>query len=79
MGEYFDSIANTSDRVSGDYITSRLNVDYQNDAWRVSAFINNLFDEQALTVNDPPSYFYPHGYAAVIDPRNFGVSVKYNF
>ena len=79
VGEYFDSIANTSDRVAGDYITSRLNVDYQNDAWRVSAFINNLFDEQALTVNDPPSYFYPHGYAAVIDPRNFGVSVKYNF
>ncbi len=79
VAEYFDDIANSEERIAGDYIVSRLNVDYQTDQWRVSAYVNNLFDEQALTVNEPASRRYPDGYAAVIDPRNIGVSVMYSF
>ena len=79
VDEYFADIANTEERVAGDYILSRFNIDYQNDNWRISAFVNNLFDEQALTVNEPPGRGYEHGYAAVVDPRNVGVSVTYNF
>ncbi|AQS37891.1 outer membrane receptor for ferrienterochelin and colicins [Shewanella psychrophila] len=79
VGEYFADINNTEERVAGDYVVSRFNVDYQTGEWRVSAFVNNLFDEQALTVNDPPSGRYPDGYAAVIDPRNVGVNVTYTF
>ncbi|BAJ02479.1 TonB-dependent receptor [Shewanella violacea] len=79
VAEYFGDIANSEERVAGDYIVSRLNVDYQTDQWRVSAYVNNLFDEQALTVNEPASRLYPTGYAAVIDPTNIGVSVMYSF
>lgn len=79
VAEYFGDIANSEERIAGDYIVSRLNVDYQTDQWRVSAYVNNLFDEQALTVNEPASRRYPDGYAGVIDPRNIGVSVMYSF
>mgnify|MGYP000029020306 CR=1 FL=1 len=79
VDEYFADIANTPERVAGDYIVSRLNIDYQTDQWRISAFVNNLFDEKALTVNEPPGRGYDHGYAAVVDPRNIGVSVMYSF
>ncbi|ABX50646.1 TonB-dependent receptor [Shewanella baltica] len=79
VGEYFADINNTEDRVAGDYVVTRFSVDYQANSWRVSGFVNNLFDEQALTVNEPPSRSYVDGYAAIIDPRNIGVSVMYNF
>ncbi|ABE53911.1 TonB-dependent receptor [Shewanella denitrificans OS217] len=79
VGEYYADINNTTERVAGDYVVSRLNLDYQNDQWRVSGFVNNLFDEQALTVNEPANRSYPQGYAAIIEPRAFGVSVTYSF
>lgn len=79
VGEYFADINNTEERVAGDYVTARLSVDYQTDTWRVSGFVNNLFDEQAMTVNEPPSRSYVDGYAAIIDPRNIGVSAMYRF
>jgi outer membrane receptor protein involved in Fe transport len=79
VGEYFADINNTESRVAGDYVVARLSVDYQTDTWRVSGFVNNLFDEQAMTVNEPPSSTYTDGYASIIDPRNIGVSVMYRF
>ncbi|MDR8522523.1 TonB-dependent receptor [Shewanella fidelis] len=79
VDEYYADIANTPERVAGDYVVSRLNIDYQTDQWRISAFVNNLFDEKALTVKEPPGRGYDHGYAAVVDPRNIGVSVMYSF
>ncbi|WP_394201265.1 TonB-dependent receptor [Shewanella waksmanii] len=79
VSEYQGDIANTEALKAGDYVISRFNVDYISDAWRVSAFVNNLFDEQAVTVTDPPSPWYPEGYNAIVDPRNVGVNVTYNF
>lgn len=79
VSEYFGDIDNTEDRVAGDYVVSRLNVDYQNDAWRISAYVNNLFDEQGITTFEPASGRYPTGYAAIIDPRNVGATVTYQF
>lgn len=79
VGEYFADIDNTESRIAGDYVVARLSVDYQKDNWRISGFINNMFDEQAMTVNEPPSANYVNGYAAIIDPRNLGVSVMYSF
>lgn len=79
VGEYFADINNTESRIAGDYVVARVSLDYQTDSWRVSGFVNNLFDEQALTVNEPASRSYPDGYAAIIDPRNIGVSVMYRF
>lgn len=72
VGEYFADIDNTESRIAGDYVVARLSVDYQKDNWRISGFINNMFDEQAMTVNEPPSANYVNGYAAIIDPRNLG-------
>ncbi|MCE9679326.1 TonB-dependent receptor [Shewanella sp. AS1] len=79
VGEYYGDIANTDERIAGDYTTTRLNVDYQTDHWRVSGFVNNLFDEKAVTVKEPAGRAYADGYAAIIDPINFGISVTYSF
>lgn len=79
VGEYYGDINNTDERIAGDYVITRFNLDYQNDNWRVSGFVNNLFDEQALTVTEPAGRAYADGYAAIVDPRNIGVSVAYNF
>ncbi|MCL1090606.1 TonB-dependent receptor [Shewanella profunda] len=79
VGEYFADIDNSESRVAGDYVVARLSVDYLKDNWRVSGFINNIFDEQAMTVNEPASTSYVNGYTAIIDPRNIGVSVMYSF
>ncbi|WP_445777234.1 TonB-dependent receptor [Shewanella sp.] len=79
VSEYFGDIDNTESRVAGDYVMSRVNVDYQNELWRVSAYINNVFDEQGITSIEPASGRYPTGYAAIIDPRNIGATVTYQF
>lgn len=79
VGEYFGDINNTDERIAGDYVITRFNLDYQNENWRISGFVNNLFDEQAVTVTEPPGRGYVDGYAAIVDPRNIGVSVAYNF
>ncbi len=79
VGEYYSDINNTEEREAGDYVISRVNIDYQNDAWRISGFVNNLFDEQAITVTEPAGRRYPDGYAAIVDPRNIGVNVTYSF
>jgi len=79
VGEYYSDINNSEERIAGDYVISRVNIDYQNDAWRISGFVNNLFDEQAITVTEPAGRRYPDGYAAIVDPRNIGVNVTYSF
>ncbi len=79
VGEYYGDIDNTEDRIAGDYTTTRVNVDYQTEHWRFSGFINNLFDEKGVTVNEPAGRAYADGYASVIDPINFGVSATYSF
>ncbi|WP_076416573.1 TonB-dependent receptor [Shewanella sp. UCD-KL12] len=79
VGEYYSDINNSEERIAGDYVISRINIDYQNDAWRISGFVNNLFDEQAITVTEPAGRRYPDGYAAIVDPRNIGVNVTYSF
>ncbi|AUD61490.1 hypothetical protein AYJ58_19340 [Shewanella sp. Pdp11] len=43
----------TAMTVAEDYVVTRFSVDYQAKNWRISDFANNLFDEQALTVNEP--------------------------
>ncbi len=79
VGEYFGDINNTKELKAGGYTITRLNLDYQSEQWRVSAFVNNAFDKQALTLISPPSGYYPTGYAAIVDPRNVGVNVTYSF
>jgi outer membrane receptor protein involved in Fe transport len=43
----------TAITVADDYVVTRFSVDYQSKNWRISRFANNLFDEQALTANEP--------------------------
>lgn len=43
----------TAMTVADDYVVTRFSVDYQAKNWRISDFANNLFDEQALTANEP--------------------------
>ncbi|QBF82789.1 TonB-dependent receptor [Shewanella maritima] len=79
VSDYYGDINNTEERVAGDYVISRLNIDYQNDNWRVSGYVNNLFDEKGITSLEPASGRYPVGYAAIVDPRNIGATVTYKF
>lgn len=43
-------------------MVTRFSIDYQARNWRISGFDNNLFDEQALTVNEPTSRSYVEDY-----------------
>ncbi|MDP5214692.1 TonB-dependent receptor [Pseudoalteromonas tunicata] len=78
VDDYYADFENTKERIAGDYMLTRINVDYENEHWRVSAYINNVFDKKALTVNEPPGW-YPQGYASVVDPRTLGMSITYYF
>lgn len=42
----------TAMTVADDYVVTRFSIDYQSKNWRISGLANNLFDEQALTVNN---------------------------
>ena len=78
VDDYYADFENSADRIAGDYMLTRVNADYENEQWRISAYVNNLFDEKAVTVKEPPGW-YPTGYAGVVDPRTVGVSVTYFF
>lgn len=79
IDEYFGDILNTEERKAGGYTLTRFNVNYVNDNWFVSVFINNALDEEGLTAVEPVGRSYPLGYAAIVEPRNMGASVTYSF
>lgn len=79
ISEYYGDFLNTAERTAGDYTLVRLNADYAIGDWKISAFVNNAFDEAGLVTQDPPSRAYPTGYVSVVDPRNVGLSVTYSF
>lgn len=79
VGEYYGDFENTEERVAGDYVLARMSLNYETDNWIFNAFVNNAFDEKAVLSRSPAARNYPDGYAAIVDPRNFGVSVTYQF
>jgi len=79
VGEYFGDFLNSEERKAGDYIIARLSTTYEQGDWLLSAFVNNLANEEALLTREPASGYYPEGYAAVVDPRTIGASVTYSF
>ncbi len=79
VDDYFGDIDNSDERLAGDYTVARLNVNYRSQSWVVNAYVNNLFDEDAVTVREPPGRGAPDGYFSIVDPRTVGISVTYNF
>ncbi|WP_444932545.1 TonB-dependent receptor [Microbulbifer sp. JTAC008] len=79
VGEYYGDFSNTDERVAGDYVLARLNANYEGQDWTVSAYINNALDEEGYLTVEPVSARYPDGYAAIVEPRNIGVSAIYRF
>ena len=54
-------------------------MNYTLDNWQFTVFVNNALDEQALITYEPEGRRYPQGYAGIVDPRNIGASVTFNF
>ena len=79
VGEFYGDLNNTQERTAGDYVLTRASVNYSSEAWMVSAFVNNAFDEHGLTTRDPASTTYPNGYVAMVNPRTVGASATYSF
>jgi iron complex outermembrane receptor protein len=79
VGEYYGDIDNTEDSVAGDYTLVRLNANYRIDDWKISAFVNNATDEEAIYVKGAASANYPFGYVSVSDPMTVGVSATYTY
>jgi outer membrane receptor protein involved in Fe transport len=79
VSEYYGDISNTEDLMAGNYTLVRLNANYEIDNWRVAAFVNNVFDKEANVVTGAVSGAYPTGYAAIVAPRNMGVSLTYTY
>ena len=79
VGHYYGDFINNAEREAGGYLLTRLKVNYQTDSLLISAFVNNAFDKQAITSAEPAGGRYPDGYAGIVDARNFGASITYNF
>ena len=79
IDEYYGDFANTQERVAGGYLLTRINVNYETDNWLVTAFVNNIQDQEEVTSIEPANRRYPTGYAAIVDPRNVGLSATYSF
>lgn len=79
IDEYYGDFANTEERVAGGYLLTRINVNYENDNWLVTAFVNNAQNKKEVTLRAPADRINPTGFAAIVDPRNFGISATYSF
>jgi outer membrane receptor protein involved in Fe transport len=79
IDDYYGDLENTAERKVDGYAIAKLSADYETDDWLLSAYINNLTDEKAYRVVEPPSARYPSGYVDVVERRNVGVSVTYSF
>ena len=80
VSEYFGDIQNTEERQAGDYWLANLQLAYEQGDWLLHAFVNNLTDEHARTLNDPGSARRgTEPYASIVDPRTIGASVTYTF
>ncbi|WP_444927062.1 TonB-dependent receptor [Microbulbifer sp. TRSA002] len=81
VGEYYGDFTNTEERVAGDYTLARLNVNYEGEDWSIAAYVNNAFNEEGFLTIEPAveGGRYPDGYAAIVEPRNIGVSATYRF
>lgn len=79
VGEYFGDIENVEEHIAGDYLVTRFTADYHYKNWHLAAFINNAFNEKAFTIENYADRSYPDGYFAIVEPRNAGFSVTYNF
>ncbi len=79
VGEFYGDLNNTEERIAGDYVLTRASANYSSDAWMLSVFVNNAFDEYGITSRDPVSVTYPNGYVAMVNPRTVGASVTYSF
>tara|TARA_R110002072_G_scaffold31735_5_gene97572 strand:- start:57857 stop:59857 length:2001 start_codon:yes stop_codon:yes gene_type:complete len=77
VDDYYGDFENTEGREAGGYTLTRFRANYDNHNWRISAFVNNLLDEDEYVTKEPVSGRYPGGYVSVVDPRNVGVSVTY--
>ncbi len=77
VDEYYGDFNNTPERIAGNYTLVRLFANYDVEHWSLSAFINNLTDKKALTLNEPVRRTCPRGCAAIVTPRNVGVSLTY--
>ena len=78
VDDYFGDFNNTDGRVAGGYTLTRVFANYDTGHWSVSAFVNNLLDEEEILTNEPAGGRYPNGYSAIIEPRNMGLSVTYS-
>ncbi|WP_167854844.1 TonB-dependent receptor [Mangrovimicrobium sediminis] len=79
VDEYYGDLENSDERVAGDYYLARAYADITLDHWSISAYVNNLTDEEAFTVREPPGRSAADGYVAFVDPRTVGVTVTYHF
>lgn len=79
VSEYYGDVDNTKALIAGNYSLVRFNVNYELENWRLAAFVNNVFDKEANVVTGAVSGAYPTGYAAIVAPRNMGVSLTYTY
>ncbi|WP_444957044.1 TonB-dependent receptor [Microbulbifer sp. ZKSA002] len=81
VDEYYGDFTNTEERVAGDYTLARLNVNYEGEDWSIAAYVNNAFNEEGFLTIEPAveGGHYPDGYAAIVEPRNVGLSATYRF
>jgi iron complex outermembrane receptor protein len=77
--EYFNLI-NSEATEAGNYSLTNFRVSYlSDDKWEASVFVNNVFDEEAVTFGYDLSDFGNYSIYVVNPPRWAGVNFKYNW
>lgn len=79
IGGYYGDVENTRARKIGGYSLANLTASYESGPWLVSAFINNVFDKEALRAREPVGRGFPVGFADIVERRNMGISATYSF
>ncbi len=78
VGEYFGDINNSEERIAGDYTLANIKASYESERWTITGFVNNLFDELAITTREPALRGTP-AYVGIVEPRSVGLSTTYKF
>ncbi|RVU82855.1 TonB-dependent receptor [Leucothrix sargassi] len=79
VDEYYSDLSNAEDTIAGGYGYANLKLKYKYRDFDIAAFVNNITDTQGVVYQGAVSTSNPDGYADILQPRNAGLSVTYNF
>jgi iron complex outermembrane receptor protein len=81
IGKQYFNLINSEATEAGNYALTNAKLSYfsADDSWEVSAYVNNVFDKEAVTYGYDISDFGNYSIYVINPPRTAGVNFKYNW